>query len=111
MVIQAAWFTRLMSVVIDVYAVALFPFIITAGPLSSVGEQHERIHLRQQLELGIVFFYLLYGLSFLLNRLAGMSGPEAYMSIWFEKEAYANQEVPSYLESRPLWAWVRYVSG
>ena len=33
----------------------------------------------------------------------------AYRNISFEREAYANQRNLNYLESRPMYAWRRYM--
>jgi hypothetical protein len=68
---------------------------------------HERIHWRQQLELLIVFFHILY-LGEWLIRLITNPG-NAYRSISFEREAYANDDKPDYLEKRRPYAWVKYL--
>lgn len=65
---------------------------------------HERIHTRQMLELGIVFFYIIYVLEWLV-RLT-MRG-DAYRNISFEREAYAHQRDMDYLNHRRHYAWLR----
>jgi len=97
-----------LSIIIDAYAITLWPFILTTGPLSAQGENHERIHLAQQRELLIVGFYFLYVLDYVLGRSMGLSPEEAYMEIRFEKEAYAAQNDLGYLERRQFWAWIDY---
>lgn len=71
---------------------------------------HERIHTAQMLETGIIPFYIIYFLEWLI-RLT-MRG-NAYRNISFEREAYANQRNMNYLSQRKLYAWLRteYRSG
>ena len=74
--------------------------------LSNEMMNHERIHTAQQREMLFVFFYLAYFLEWLVRLpLRG----NAYRSISFEREAYANQRNLDYLQSRPLYAWRKYV--
>lgn len=94
-----------------VRAIVLWPFIIikrTEDREDQVLMNHERIHMRQQLELLIVPFYFLYVAMFLIGLLRGLSRYEAYMAIAFEREAYAHEQDESYLQSRKLWSWWKY---
>lgn len=74
--------------------------------LSSEMMNHERIHTAQQREMLFVFFYLVYLVEWLVRL--PMRG-NAYRNISFEREAYANQRNLDYLESRPFFAWRRYM--
>jgi len=74
--------------------------------LSNEMMNHERIHTAQQREMLYVFFYLAYFLEWLVRL--PMRG-NAYRSISFEREAYANQRNLQYLENRPMYAWRKYV--
>ena len=48
---------------------ALFPFILVRRPNPSLTLlNHERIHLRQQAELGVLPFYVWYVLEYLIRR-------------------------------------------
>lgn len=90
---------------------ALFPFILIkerrmAGDAILIN--HERIHLRQQAELLVIPFYLLYLLNYLFNLLVYRSHHKAYIHIVFEREAYANEANIGYLEHRKWQAWRRY---
>lgn len=69
---------------------------------------HERIHLRQQLELGIVLFYLWYLTEWLLLVCRYRNARLAYRNISFEKEAYANEGDLRYLKERKAWNFLRY---
>ncbi|SMC70142.1 hypothetical protein [Pedobacter africanus] len=92
-------------------AMALFPFIL----LKNKGQKadpvlinHERIHLRQQLELLVFPFYLLYLFNYLVNLIRYKNHYLAYFNIVFEKEAYACDHKPLYLRNRPFFAWLKY---
>lgn len=96
---------------LKVSAMALFPFILIkekgmAG--DAVLINHERIHLRQQAELLVIPFYLLYLLNYLFNLLMYRSHHKAYIHIVFEREAYANETNIDYLKQRKWQAWRRY---
>jgi hypothetical protein len=93
-------------------AIALWPFIFVRdkkhledAPLM----RHERIHLRQQVELLVVFFYLWYGLEYLVHRVRGKSPRDAYRTISFEREAYAMEVYPEYLDQRPFWNFLKWL--
>lgn len=68
---------------------------------------HESIHWRQQMELLIIGFYILYVIEWLI-RLVIMPS-RAYKSISFENEAYSNDEDLKYLEKRTAYSWVKYI--
>jgi hypothetical protein len=68
---------------------------------------HERIHIRQQLECFIIPFFLLYGLMWFINILKYPSGYTAYKNIAFEKEAYLNEKNLEYLKDRKLYSWIK----
>lgn len=90
---------------------ALFPFILVKTKklkLNKVVINHERIHLRQQLELLLIPFYVLYLLNYLLNLLYYMQHDKAYRNIVFEREAYTNDGDFEYLKRRRFWAWTRF---
>ena len=89
---------------------AIFPFLfVKYKQPSKVLINHERIHFRQQLELLILPFYVWYILEYLIHRLKGKSPNQAYMSIGFEREAYANDDDLKYLKKRKIWGFWRYL--
>lgn len=67
--------------------------------------RHESIHTAQMREMLYVFFYLFYFLEWLVRLF--MKG-NAYRNISFEREAYANQGYPNYLDERRWFAWCGY---
>ena len=92
-------------------AMALFPFVIVrekrdAG--NAVLINHERIHLRQQMELLVLPFYLWYFTDYLVKIVLYRDTSKAYRNIVFEREAYANEGNQHYLESRPAWRFLKY---
>lgn len=91
---------------------ALFPVILTKYRHVSYNSKlalHERIHIRQQLELLIIPFYLFYFLNYLVNILYYRNHHKAYINIIFEREAYANDNSEVYLRKRPFWNFWRYL--
>lgn len=96
-----------------VIAIALFPFIIMRKPLTPHVDEmailrHERIHIYQQLELAVIFFFLWYIIDYLRYRLKGMPHFEAYRNIIFEKEANWGMYTVDYLAHRPFYAFLKF---
>ena len=97
-----------------ILGIALFPFIILRKKELKADEtliNHEKIHLRQQLELLIIFFYLWYVLEFLYWLLKYQNRYIAYRKICFEREAFAKENQPNYLKNRKLWSFLRYYAS
>ncbi|OJU52984.1 MAG: hypothetical protein BGN96_17615 [Bacteroidales bacterium 45-6] len=78
-------------------------------PLSAVTINHEKIHTQQMRELAFFPFYLLYVAEWMFKSIRRRSFRQGYLSISFEREAYANQEDLSYLEKRKRWGFVKYM--
>lgn len=92
-------------------AMAIYPFIlIKRNELRNDASliYHERIHHRQQLELLIVPFYLLYLLNYLYNLAKYRKHFKAYQEIIFEREAYAMDKDYDYLKRRKFWQFLKY---
>ncbi|MFN8309524.1 MAG: hypothetical protein U0T73_06125 [Chitinophagales bacterium] len=92
-------------------AMALFPFILVREKHFKedlILVNHERIHLRQQLELLLLFFYIAYVLHYLFNLVKYRNHHRAYREIIFEREAYTEEGDLSYLKRRQFWAWRKY---
>jgi hypothetical protein len=88
---------------------ALFPFILVRHPNPGPTLiNHERIHLRQQLELGILLFYLWYVIEYGIRRIQYRDHYTAYRNISFEREAFANDQNLTYLKTRSFWEFWRY---
>lgn len=70
---------------------------------------HEKIHLRQQIEMLIIPFFIIYGIEFLVRLIQYRDWKTAYLNISFEREAYSKQKDLDYLKSRPLWNFIKYI--
>tara|TARA_R110002110_G_scaffold161246_1_gene359984 strand:+ start:321 stop:665 length:345 start_codon:yes stop_codon:yes gene_type:complete len=107
-VIKAPRLTKLMSLFIDVTAITLFPFIVFREEMNEVTLNHETIHIHQQKELFVLFFYMLYVFDWLKGLVRYKDTEKAYYQIRFEQEAYANMRDEGYLLSREKYAWRAY---
>ena len=90
----------------------LFPFIFLKYGFLTKNEiliNHEKIHLRQQLEMLVVFFYLFYGIEFLVRLFQYKNWYNAYKNISFEREAYLNENDLNYLKNRRFWRFITYL--
>ena len=90
---------------------AIYPFIFLKNKSISDNEtliNHEKIHLKQQLELLWVFFFILYTLEFMFHLIRYRNWNKAYHSISFEREAYQNENNLSYLKNRKTWSFINY---
>jgi len=92
-------------------AIALWPFIIVQNVSYKYDARlinHERIHLRQQVELLILPFYILYVGEWLYYLIKTRDRLKAYYAISFEQEAFANENTYSYLLQRPWWNFRKF---
>ena len=90
----------------------LFPFVFLSSRHTadfSVLVNHERIHLRQQLELLVLPFFVWYGIDYLVKLIRYRDKSKAYRSIVFEREAYENEKDLDYLKSRSFWNFVKFL--
>lgn len=95
----------------DFQGMAVFPFIFVRYKFmrkDKVLVNHEKIHIRQQLELLWVFFFILYFAEFLIKLIRYKNLDKAYREISFEKEAYANEKKICYLKQRKFWQFLSY---
>ncbi|MBT0607516.1 hypothetical protein [Aequorivita echinoideorum] len=92
--------------------ITLWPFIIVRH--RSLCEDktflnHERIHLRQQAEMLVLFFYIWYGLEFLYRCFQYGNRYLGYRNISFEREAYQSEKDLNYLGKRPFFGFLKYL--
>jgi hypothetical protein len=90
----------------------VFPFIVfrrKEQALDAVYVNHEKIHIRQQLELLVLPFFVWYFLEYMVRLVWCRNKNTAYKSISFEREAYENEKSPDYLKSRPFWNFLKYI--
>ncbi len=111
MTIYARWFFR-MFIQKDVIGIALFPVILVRDKALLTDRcliHHEKIHLRQQLELLILPFYIWYLLEFLWRWANTKSIKKAYLTISFEREAFENENNLRFLQKRKFWNFLNYL--
>lgn len=116
--------------------IAIWPFVFVkkGSAMTKININHEKIHLRQQLEmmifgvfigliltitLGFNYWYILMIFSlffavYLINWIWELikilfEDKKAYRDLWFEKEAYFNQDDIEYLKKRNHFAWLKYI--
>lgn len=70
---------------------------------------HEKIHLRQQQELLIIPFYMLYFFEWLIRCVLYLDTYRAYQNISFEREAYLNEKSQDYLKKRRPYSFMKYL--
>lgn len=90
----------------------IFPFVIVSAKVDlsdKVLMNHERIHLKQQLELAILPFFVWYFVEYLLRLIQFRNRRKAYRNISFEREAYANEGNFEYLQKRKFWSFLKYL--
>ena len=89
-------------------AVNLFGILFVRGdPVIGIADiNHESIHTEQMKEMLYVFFYLWYGIEWLVRLVQYRNAHTAYRNIGFEREAYMNQGNMGYLQGRGRYAWV-----
>ena len=71
--------------------------------------RHEEIHIRQQKEMLVIFFFLWYGIEWLLRLIQYRNRMTAYKNISFEREAYDNMSNIGYLNTRKAYSFIRYI--
>lgn len=91
--------------------ITLFPFIIVSEhdlTKNPVMINHEKIHIRQQVEMLILPFFIWYGFEFLIKYFKHKDKNFAYKNISFEREAYINEKDLNYLKKRSFWNFLNY---
>lgn len=89
----------------------IFPFMFLKSKAlkgNNVLINHEKIHLKQQLELLVIPFFIAYFLEFSFRLLQYKNWYLAYRNISFEREAYLNEKDLNYLKKRPFWNFIKY---
>ncbi len=89
-----------------------FPFVFVKNKddaLDTVFVNHEKIHLRQQVELLILPFYVWYFVEYLFRLVQFKDRKKAYYNISFEREAYANEKDLNYIKSRSFWNFCNFL--
>ncbi len=107
-IVTSKFLTKMLSIVISVYAITLFPFIILSEEVDEYTMNHELIHFEQQKELFVVGFYVLYVYDFIKGVIKYNNKDMAYYMIRFEQEAYNYESDLGYIVDREKNAWKQY---
>lgn len=92
--------------------ISLWPFVVLRNKIDATDPvflNHERIHLKQQLELLVLPFYVWYLSEFFIRYLLYRNAYKAYYNISFEREAYQNEFNLTYCTKRKIWAFRKYL--
>ena len=92
--------------------ITIFPFIFLKEERDVLNKsiiQHEKIHIKQQLELMILPFFIWYGMEYFFRILQYKNIHTAYRNISFEREAYANESQKDFLQKRRFWHFLNYL--
>ena len=106
-------FLNSISLFMKVGGITIWPLVLLREKYSKGNSKriinHESIHIKQQEELLIIPFYVLYVLEWLVKSIIYRSFNKAYYNISFEREAYSNQRRWTYLEKRKNYAWFKRI--
>ncbi len=91
---------------------SLWPFIILKN--DSLKEDvflinHEKIHLKQQLELLVIPFYVFYLVEWILKSIYYFDRYKGYQNLSFEREAYHNEKNLDYPRQRRPFSFIKYL--
>lgn len=91
--------------------ITIYPFVFARENWRSdkIFINHEKIHLRQQIELLILPFFIWYTLEFFIRLIQFRNRQKAYRNISFEREAYANESNAAYLLNRKFFSFLNYL--
>ena len=92
---------------------AVFPFVVVKYDFDKANEtfvNHEKIHLRQQLEMLILPFFIWYFSEYLIRLIQYKNQDLAYRNISFEREAYSNEADRNYLKNRSFFQFLKYIT-
>jgi hypothetical protein len=92
--------------------ITLWPFGIYVSDVKYLTRftviNHEKIHWEQQKELIGLFFYLLYGIEYVVKFF--IYGKDAYRNLAAEREAYNFEHDMNYIyDKRKRFAWLKYI--
>lgn len=108
---SVSWFMK-------VGGITLWPFIVLREVHDSTDfwknratriVNHESIHIKQQGELLVIPFYILYVLEWFIKIFIYKSTTKAYYAISFEREAHDNDKNLNYLNHRKSYSWIKRI--
>ncbi|WBV61443.1 hypothetical protein PFY12_04800 [Chryseobacterium camelliae] len=97
---------------LKINGITLFPFIFirkSEDRENKILINHEKIHLKQQMELLVIFFYIFYVIEYYYWLIKLKNKHLAYRRISFEREAYIHESDLGYLQKRKFWGFWKYI--
>ncbi|SNR16742.1 conserved protein of unknown function [Tenacibaculum jejuense] len=92
--------------------ITLYPFIFLKNSSiknDNITINHEKIHLRQQIEMLVIPFYIFYVIEWFFKFLKYKNSYLAYRNLSFEREAYTFETDINYLKNRKFWAFIKHL--
>jgi len=96
----------------NIRGITIFPFVFLKHKEDAANKtllNHEKIHLKQQVELLILPFYIWYFVEFLAKLAIYKNKNKAYKNISFEREAYRFDNNLDYLNTRKRFEFIKYL--
>ncbi|MEE9348911.1 MAG: hypothetical protein V3U80_02580 [Flavobacteriaceae bacterium] len=92
-------------------AITIWPIIIINKKYKGdkVLVNHEKIHIKQQLELLWLPFFIWYFIEFIIRYVQYKNWNEAYLNLSFEREARDNEWNLNYLKTRKWYGFFKYL--
>jgi len=107
-IVENSKIPKMLSLVIKINAITLWPFVFFRGAADERTTRHESIHIAQYNELFVIGFLALYLYDWVKGLIKYKNKEEAYYRIRFEQEAYMYDIVDGYLETRKKYEWRNY---
>ena len=88
----------------NINGMTIAPFIILRDESLKSNKRlmnHERIHIKQQVEMLWLPFFIWYGIEYLFK---------GYRNISFEREAYDNDDNLNYISNRRCYSWFKRIN-
>lgn len=86
-------------------------FVRKGSTVNDVDLNHEEIHSYQMRDLLWLFFYIWYGIEWIIRIFQYGNTHTAYRNISFEREAYENENNLSYLKTRKSYNFINYLKN
>jgi len=107
-IIENSKVPKIISLMTDIGAITLWPFIFIKDTANERLIRHESIHIAQYNELFVIGFLALYLYDWIHGLLKYRDSDLAYYQTRFEQEAYEHSVNNGYLESRNNYEWMKY---
>jgi len=91
---------------------SIYPFVVVSERKyreNGIFINHEKIHIRQQIEMLVLPFFIWYVLEYFVRLIQYKNRNLAYRNISFEREAYAKEHDLDYLKTRRFWKFLSYL--